>query len=128
MWLHSHIPSLSCHRLIIILLSISYLIYHLSLLSSYNRYPNIILIMLGCTFFFNKKMVCSSSVSTFIAKTLNSIIKSTVFYFPYLKNSIFYLASAVFVLLLKVILIFLTNSSQSWVPSSSSSSFSFLWV
>ena len=79
-------------------------------------------------FFFNKKMACSSSVSTFMANVSNSIMKFTVFFFPYLKDSIFYLASATFILSLNVVLIYLTKSFQSWVLSSSSSSLSFLCV
>ena len=82
--------------------------------------------MLCQTFFFNKKMACSSSVSAYIANALNSIIKSTMFFFPCLKVSIFYSASATFVLSLNIILISLTKSSQSWVLVSSSSLSSFL--
>ena len=80
----------------------------------------------GYTFFFNKKMACSSSISAFIANASNSIIKSVVFFFSYLKNSIFHLASTAFVLLLNVVLISLTKSSKFYVPSSLSSSSSFL--
>ena len=79
-------------------------------------------------FFFNKKMVCSSSVFIFMANMLNSIMKSIVFFFPCLKDLIFHSVSAAFVLSLNVILISLTKSSQSWVPSSLSSSSSFLYV
>ena len=89
------------------------------------EYPNIVLIMSCHTFFFNKKIACSSSVSAFIASTSNSIMKLVVFCFPCLKDSILYSVSAVFVLLLNVVLISLTKYSQSWVPSSSSSSSSF---
>ena len=78
------------------------------------------------TFFFNRKMTYKSSVSAFMANASNSIIKSTVFFLPCLKVSIFHSASAAFILLLNVILISLTKSSQSWVLSSSSSSLSFL--
>ena len=60
-----------------------------------------------------------------MASTLNSIMKSTMFFFPCLKDSILYLVSAAFVLLLNFVLIYLTKSSQSWVPNSSSSSSSF---
>jgi len=70
------------------------------------RYPNIVLMMLDYTFFFNKKMACSSFVSTFIANALNLIIKSAMFFFSYLKDSILYLVSAAFVLSLNVVLIF----------------------
>ena len=73
-------------------------------------------------------MACGSSVSAFMASVLNSIIKSAIFYFPCLKNSILYSASAVFVLSLKVILISFMKSFQSWVPSSSSSSLSFFYA
>ena len=91
-------------------------------------YSSIVLIILYHTFFFNKKMVCSSSVSAFVANALNSIIKSTVFFFSCLKVLIFYSAFAVFVLSLNIVLISLMKSSQSWVLSSSSSSSSFLYV
>ena len=91
-------------------------------------YLSITLIMSYQTFFFNKKMACSSSISAFMASTLNLIMKFTVFHFPYLKDSILYSVSAVFVLLLNVIFISLTNSSQSWVLSSLSSSSSFFYV
>jgi len=77
-------------------------------------------------FFFSKNIICNLSVSTFIAKASNFIMKFAVFCFPYLKYSIFHLASAVFILSLNVVLISLTNSSQFWVLSSSSSSLSFL--
>ena len=73
-------------------------------------------------------MACSSSVSAFMANVSNSIMKSAVFFFPCLKDLIFHLASAAFILLLNVVLISLTKSSQFWVPSSSFSSLSFLCV
>ena len=79
-------------------------------------------------FFFNKKMVYSSSVSVFITNMSNSIIKSAVFFFPCLKDSIFYLASATFIMSLNIVLISLIKSSQFWVLSSSSSSSSFFYV
>ena len=91
-------------------------------------YSNIVLIISCYIFFFSKNIVCRSSMSTFVAKTSNSIIKSVIFCFLCLKDSIFYLVSAIFVLSLNVILISLTNSSQSWVPNSLSSSSSFLYV
>ena len=78
-----------------------------------DRYPNMVLMMFCYTFFFSKNIIYRSFVSTFIAKTLNSIMKSAVFRFPCLKDSIFYLASAVFILLLNVVLISLINLSQS---------------
>ena len=78
--------------------------------------------MSGHTFFFNKKMAYSSSVSAFMANALNSIMKSAVFFFPYLKDSIFHSVSAAFVLSLNVVLISLMKSFQSWIPSFSSSS------
>ena len=81
-------------------------------------YPSIILMISCHTFFFSKKMACSSSVSVFIAKASNFIMKSTIFCFSCLKDSILHLASAAFVLLLNVVLIFLTNFFQSWVPGS----------
>ena len=80
------------------------------------------------TFFFNKKIVCSSSVSAFMANMSNFIMKSAVFFFPCLKDSIFHLASATFILSLNIVLISLTKSSQSWIPSSLSSLSSFLYV
>ena len=73
-------------------------------------------------------MVCSSSVPVFMASALNLIMKSVVFYFPCLKDSILYSASAIFVLSLNVILISLTKFSQFWVPSSLFSSLSFFCV
>ena len=91
-------------------------------------YSSIVLIMLCRTFFFNRKMACSLSISAFVANASNSIIKSTVFFFSCLKVLIFYLTSATFVLSLNIVLISLTKSSQSWVPSSSSNSSSFLCV
>ena len=80
------------------------------------------------TFFFNRKIVCSLSVSAFIASVLNSIMKSAVFFFPSLKVSIFYSASAAFVLSLNMVLISWTNSFQSWILVSLSSSLSFLCI
>ena len=91
-------------------------------------YPNMVLIISCHTFFFSKNIACRLSVSTFIAKVSNSIMKSAVFRFSCLKDSIFYLASTIFVLSLNVILISLTNLSQFWVPSSLSSLLSFLCV
>ena len=78
-----------------------------------------------CAFFFKRKMTYSSSVSTFMANASNSIIKSAMFFFPYLNVSIFHLAFAAFVSSLNVILISFTKSSQSWVSNFSSSSSSF---
>ena len=89
-------------------------------------YLNIILIISCYTFFFSKNITYSSSLSVFIAKISNLIMKSAIFHFPCLKNSIFYLASAVFILLLNIILISLINLFQSWVPSSLFSLLSFL--
>ena len=57
------------------------------------KYPSIILIISAHIFFFNKKIVCNSFVLAFIASTLNSIIKYTMFFFPFLKISILHLAS-----------------------------------
>ena len=76
-------------------------------------------------FFFSKNIIYSLSVSVFIASALSSIMKSTVFCFPCLKNPILHLASAAFVLLLKVVLISFMKLSQSWVPSYLSSLSSF---
>ena len=80
------------------------------------------------TFFFSRKMVCSSSVSAFMASGLNSIMKSAVFYFSCLKDSILHLASAVFILLLNVVLMSFTKLFQFWVPISLSSSSSFFCI
>ena len=74
-------------------------------------HSSIVLIISCHIFFFSKKMACSSSVSTFITKALNSIIKSAIFCFPYLKVLIFHLVSAAFILLLNIVLISLMNSS-----------------
>jgi len=75
-------------------------------------YSSIVLIISCYMFFFSKKIVCSLSVSAFMAKASNSIMKSTVFCFSCLNISILYSASAAFVLSLNVILTSLTNSSQ----------------
>ena len=50
-------------------------------------------------FFFNRNIVCKSSISAFIASASNFIMKLAVFCFPCLKNSTFHLASAVFILI-----------------------------
>ena len=63
--------------------------------------------------FFSKKIACSLSISVFIANVSNLIIKSTVFFFPYLKDSILHSAYTAFILSLNVVLISLINSSQS---------------
>ena len=76
-------------------------------------------------FFFSKKMVCSSSVSAFMASASNSIMKSTVFFLPCLKISIFHSVSATLDLSLNIVLNSFTNSSQSWVSLFSSNSSSF---
>ena len=91
-------------------------------------YPNIILIISIHTFFFNKKMVCKSSVSAFMANILNFIMKSTICFFSYLNISIFHSVFAALLLLLNVILISHTNSSQFWVSVFLSSSLSFFWT
>jgi len=80
------------------------------------------------TFFLNEKMACSSFVSAFMANTSNSIMKSTIFFFPCLKDLIFHLVSTTFVLSLNVVLISLTKSFQSWVLSSLCSLLSFLYA
>ena len=85
-------------------------------------------LIIFCHIFFNRKMAYSLSMSAFIAKALNSIIKSTIFFFPCLKDSILHSASATFVLSLNVIFSSLMNSSQSCVSNSSSSSLSFFYV
>jgi len=89
------------------------------------RYPSIVLMILCHMFFFNRKMACKSSVSAFMANTLNSIIKSAVFFFSCLKVSIFHSVSTTFVLSLNVALISQMNSSQSWISFSLSSLLSF---
>ena len=75
-------------------------------------------------------MACSLFVSAFMANASNSIIKLAVFLFPCLKDSIFHLASAVFILLLNIVLISFTKSFQSWVPNllSSLSSFFCMYI
>ena len=75
-------------------------------------YPKIILIISCHTFFFNKKMACSSSVSAFVANASNSIMKSAVFLFSCLKVLIFHSVSAAFILSLNVFLISCMKSSQ----------------
>ena len=67
-------------------------------------------------FFFSKNIVCRSSVSAFITKALNSIMKSYMFHFSCLKVSIFHLASVAFILSLNVVF------------NSLSSSLSFLYI
>ena len=91
-------------------------------------YPNIVLIISYLMFFFNRNIAYSSSVSVFMASALNLIMKSAVFHFSCLKDLIFYLASAAFILSLNVILISFMKLSQFWVPSSLSSSLSFFCV
>ena len=86
-------------------------------------YPSIVLTISCCVFFFNKKMVCSLSVSAFVASASNSMIKSTVFHFPCLNVSIFHLASAILDLSLNIVSISFTKSFQSWVSLSNSLSF-----
>ena len=68
-------------------------------------YPSIVLMILCCIFFFNRKMAYKSSVFAFMANASNSIIKFAVFFFSYLKVSIFHPASATFILSLNVALI-----------------------
>ena len=93
-----------------------------------SRYPNIVLMISAHTFFFNKKMACNTSVSAFMANVLNSIIKSVICFFPFLKVLIFYSASAALLLLLNVFLISHMNLFQSWVSISLSSLSSFFWT
>ena len=84
--------------------------YSLSVSSaSIGGYSNIVFMMSCYTFFFSKNIACSLSVSAFIASASNSIMKSGVFHFPCLKDSILHSASAAFVLLLKVVLISFTK-------------------
>ena len=91
-------------------------------------YLNIVLITSAYTFFLSKNITCNLSVSTFMARALNSTIKSAMFFFPCLKVLIFYSASVALVLLLNVFFISCTKSFQSWVPISLSSSLSFFWA
>ena len=80
------------------------------------------------TFFLSKNIVCRSFLSAFMARALNSIIKSAMFFFLCLNILIFHSTSATFVLLLNIFLSSYTKSSQSWVPVSLSSSSSFFWI
>ena len=91
-------------------------------------YPNIVLMMSTHTFFFNKNITYKSSVSAFITNALNSIMKSVMYFLPCLNVSIFHSASAALLLSLNAVLISLTNSSQLWVSSVSSSSLIFFCV
>ena len=91
-------------------------------------YPKIVLIISAQTFFFNKKIAYSLSMSAFTAKALNSIMKSAMFCFPCLNVSIFYLASAAFVLLLNIVFISFTKFFQSCVSISLSRSSSFCYA
>ena len=85
-----------------------------------DKYPNIVLIMSLLVFFFNKKIVCISFVSAFIANTSNFIIKFVMCFFLCLNVSIFHLVSTTLLLLLNAVLTSLTKLSQSWTPLSSS--------
>ena len=80
------------------------------------------------TFFFSKKMVYKSSMSVFIANTLNFIMKSAIYFFSCLNILIFYSVSASLLLSLNMVLISHANLSQSWVSFSLSSSLSFFWT
>ena len=79
-------------------------------------------------FFFNKKILCNLSVSVFIANALNLIMKLAMCFLLCLDISIFHSVSVALLLLLNIILIFLTNLSQSWVSVSLSSLSSFFYV
>ena len=65
-----------------------------------DKYPNIVLIMSLLVFFFNKKIVCMSFVSAFIANTSNFIIKFMMCFFLCLNVLIFHLVSTALLLLL----------------------------
>jgi len=80
------------------------------------------------TFFFNKKILCNLSVSVFIANALNLIMKLAMCFLLCLDISIFHSVSVALLLLLNIILIFLTNLSQSWVSVSLSSLSSFFCI
>ena len=92
------------------------------------RYPNIILMISCHTFFLSKNIACNSSVSAFMTRASNFIMKSAVFFFSCLKVSIFYSTSAALVLSLNVFFISYTKLSQFWVLISLSSLSSFLWA
>ena len=79
-----------------------------------SRYPSMVLMMSAWTFFFSKNIMCMSLVSAFIANVSNLIIKLAMCFLPYWNVSIFHSVSAALLLLLKAILISLTNSSKSW--------------
>ena len=75
------------------------------------EYPNIVLIISTCMFFFSKNMAYSSFVLAFMTNALNLIIKLAIYFLPYLNILIFHLASTILLLLLNFILISLTNLS-----------------
>ena len=74
------------------------------------------MIIFAQTFFLSKNIVCRSFLSAFMARALNSIIKSAMFFFLCLNISIFHSASTTFVLLLNIFSSSCTKLSQSWVP------------
>ena len=90
-------------------------------------YFSMVLIMSAHTFFFSKNITYMSSVSVFMANASNLIIKSAMCFLSCQNVLIFYSAFAALLLSLKAILISLTNSSQSWVSSSSSNSLIFFY-
>ena len=92
------------------------------------RYSNIVLIISCCMFFLSKNIICNSSVSDFMARASNSIIKSAIFFFPCLKVSIFHSVSVALILSLNVLLISCTKLFQSYISISLSSSLSFFWA
>jgi len=74
-------------------------------------YSNIVLMIYCHTFFSSKNIVCNSSMSAFMARASNSIIKSAMFFFPCLKVLIFHSVSAALVLLLNFFFISYTKLS-----------------
>ena len=72
-------------------------------------YSSIVFIMFVQTFFFNRNIMCRSSVLAFMANTLNLIIKLTMCFLLCLDVSIFHSVSAALLLSLNVILNSLTN-------------------
>ena len=91
-------------------------------------YSSMVLMMSTQTFFFNRNTTCMLSVFAFIANASNSIMKLAIYFLLYWNVLIFHSMSGALLLLLKPILISLTNSFQSYVSSPSSSSSIFLYT
>jgi len=90
-----------------------------------SEYSSIILMILACIFFFNTKITCNLFVSACMASTSNSIMKSTIFFFSYLKVLIFHSAFIALVLSLNIFFISCTKLFQFWILISLSSLLSF---